>query len=1256
MAMNFAQKTRTRVILRSDGRRRGAALVLVLSVLVLLAGLVVAIFYTSQSDRQSASLFAGSFEAKSLAETSVNLVIAQITDATRQTGRAWISQPGLIRTFTGNRVPETNYRLYSWADLRPNGRFDPFSALNAVPADWRQRKAFFVDLNEPTPDPNAPSDPSRDKYPILYPPNLTASSGGGNVAGYKVSDASVPGGTTGNAVPMPVQWLYVLRDGKVNSATAGASGSEVVISGASASNPIVGRIAFWTDDESAKVNVNTAAGGLFWTPPWFQTSKEYRAGTNTPYGFGFSQPVKNEFQRYPGHPARTALRAVFPELTWSEIYRITPRILGGGSANGEVQLSDTVPILQDTDRLYASLGELRFNAMKILTGARGERAGEFSSLSDPEEWLAMVEKRKGFLTASSRSPELTLFGNPRVVAWPLPASTSPDDRTALDKLIAFCSTITSGGNSHPFYFTRGDAASSNADINISRNRELYAYLQRLTSSPVPGVSGAAFADSSKYGALGRDQILTEIFDYIRSTNIQDIQLPDTKWFSRSSIIAPTKWDAGNGATSGFGRTLALRQVGFQFICTADAANPDSNRAPGDPAAGSIKENLSLAAGGKLLANQRRIQALFHIELFSPSAGFKQFALAPAIRVRGLDGMTLGTTLTAPQSLGFPGGTTPPATPPPGIDLSSYPGSFGGTGGALNYRWLFTKVENNARSAHDMRPTASLPGNAAGYPYVSVPVTLTIDPNSPEMNLSGGSLTIKIFSDSTLATLLNTVVVNIDPVTLPVPMLHPNNKHYWAFHRSGIFGDRNPPGRFETDQAGVDSPFHTPPRSDMPGYGETTLITRYDTVQTYILPHGDYRALFAPAATSLKTFIPVPDPGPTGLSSRHRHFLSDHGYSYGVYGFYPGTTFTPDVAVNWTTHFAPPIRRRADYPATLTAPWTFGDWDMGSPMTTTDGPLINKPDEGNLFRGNDVNNPFATDYSDANAGYNYNYGTDYHSANRQIPSAVMFGSLPTGLIAGQPWQTLLFRPDPGGHPGAEDPADHLLLDLFWMPIVEPYAISEPFSTAGKVNLNYQMIPFTYIERSTALRAVLQDEGLVAVPEDRWPNGFGKSWSNTIQQNREFHQSINTEETLAPLRSKFSGGEVFLTASEVTQIPLVPNEAGVTSAGMPAFWAAHRLTGENIQERAYATIYPRLTTKSNVFNVHYRVQVLKKKPGSVPTVWDEGKDALVAENRGNTIVERFIDMNRADIPDFAVAPSASAEDFFRFRILSTKQFNP
>jgi hypothetical protein len=45
-------------------------------------------------------------------------------------------------------------------------------------------------------------------------------------------------------------------------------------------------------------------------------------------------------------------------------------------------------------------------------------------------------------------------------------------------------------------------------------------------------------------------------------------------------------------------------------------------------------------------------------------------------------------------------------------------------------------------------------------------------------------------------------------------------------------------------------------------------------------------------------------------------------------------------------------------------------------------------------------------------------------------------------------------------------------------------------------------------------------------------------------------------------------------------------------MAAFWNGNRLTGDNLREKPYVDLYSRVTTKSNVFNVHIRVQSLKK----------------------------------------------------------------
>ena len=53
----------------------------------------------------------------------------------------------------------------------------------------------------------------------------------------------------------------------------------------------------------------------------------------------------------------------------------------------------------------------------------------------------------------------------------------------------------------------------------------------------------------------------------------------------------------------------------------------------------------------------------------------------------------------------------------------------------------------------------------------------------------------------------------------------------------------------------------------------------------------------------------------------------------------------------------------------------------------------------------------------------------------------------------------------------------------MPVVEPYPISEPLSTAGRINMNYQMTPVQlYQAQHRAARAVLKAEQMTVIPDN------------------------------------------------------------------------------------------------------------------------------------------------------------------------------
>lgn len=421
--------------------------------------------------------------------------------------------------------------------------------------------------------------------------------------------------------------------------------------------------------------------------------------------------------------------------------------------------------------------------------------------------------------------------------------------------------------------------------------------------------------------------------------------------------------------------------------------------------------------------------------------------------------------------------------------------------------------------------------------------------------------------------------------------------------------------------------------------------------------------------------------------------------------------------------------------------SYGDFDNGI-GNARDGPYINKPDEGNFFM---ANFRLWSETKRYRSGYFFDTFLNsedwrsgiYMTPNRMIASPVTFGSLPTGVWPGgtttsraldntsisydqgKPWQTLLFRPyaqssvvgkpvGGQGHPGDNNPRDHNLLDLFCMPVVEPYAISEPLSVAGRINLNYQIMPFTNIRRATGMHAVLKGEFITAIPngdvnraktfrssgQGDWGSSQGFKFHDEQTSRKFWHRPINVTETLVQFDEKFNGTAgganhfssnvrgLFRTASQICELHLIPDvSAGVSSDGedlpsatmtgytaanrqdqMDNFWRSHSSTGDNTRERPYGNIYARVTTRSNTFRVHMRAQVVRKARSTEPDTFDSTRDAVVADYRGSTLIERYIDPTDTTnpIPDYGAATNPLSlpplETFYKFRTLETKRFSP
>jgi len=1163
-------------------RPRAFALVVILFTIVFAAILVIGLFALGQNRTRASSLGLSVLDTDIAAETALNIVQTQIREATSQgisaSGTAtetWASQPGALRTYNTSGTLTGVFKLYSSDTMKTTSA--AFSAAD-VPAGWRDRPDEFVDLNEPV---------KRDAlwlYPIANPDSLTT------VAGFSSSRTQTAGVDWDDRLAMPVRWLYLSADGSVSPDPA-------------AGDPVA-RIAFWTDDESCKINVNTASAtnaDSYWDIPRGTLKYDVRE-------LALKQPAQNEFNRYPGHPATVSLTTVFPDLAnqgnaWLQtLINATPRYQWGGSANGTVTIGSTrTPILNTKeDRLYATMDEFLYTP------------GRTTQLNLTEEKL---DQSRFFLTASSRSSELNLFGQPRVTIWPVHATDDTQHRTAFDQLIAFCSTIGAPGAQRGYFFLRSDALSQTADWNIPQNQDVFGYLRTLTSRDIPGFGGNF---ENKYDSVGggvtgeRDQILTEIFDLIRCANLNetysgvpngyqgfttmlrnhitgdathmDRAAADQNTYAGAGFVLPIVTPYGRGA----GRVPVISEVGLWFIQTVG-----SGTAP-PPTPPKIQPGL-------IIETNTPMQGLMP---WQPVQRSVQVAVSPNGPLPLINGVALPTG----------NGPTSNYGPNSGLGDSQ---TLGGTNG---WAWLMA-LANTMGDPNDLLVRT---GDAIPAPDDKIVIT-------------GGFLEIRLLSNGSIFQTYQIEIPSADIPLIPSPVVAApittgNRIGREGWMRRDPYSNRQP------------------------------TFWPEDVVQSVALNDGDARI-----AAYLEAV-------PVGFFAAHQNFgthrfahgfrtefgSTENGSSNGdivsiVYGSRPNPTLLGDGRPVALTQSAQP-----DIPVGITslrnAGWD-GDFDNGY-GAIIDGAYLGKSDEGAL------NWKIQTNEAD-DAPYFHPYwklGDGLFSPLRQMPSAVAFGSLPTGVKRtaeayedgtpnlAAPWRTLVFCPNPANpnHFGlTQDPPDHLMLDLFTMPVVEPYAISEPFSTAGRLNMNCQIVPFSHIQRYTPMHAALAAQKIVALP-----NSAASIYKTTLTRNANdsltTRLEVNIPATLEQWEEKFAAGEIFRSATEICEQFLVPN--GATLAQVRGnWWNDYQLTGDNSRERPYATLYPLLTTRSSTFTMHFRAQAVKRQPN--------GSLSVLAEKRGSQLFERSLDPADPKIGIGQVDPNErSLEPYFRFRTLLTKKFDP
>lgn len=207
-------------------KNSGAALVITLAVLVIMAIMVVSLSDIMRIERGAARSHVEKARAEILARIPMDHVLGTLEAQTTDTTRNWISQPG---------------QLVASQPSQSGGSSKILPVSTPVP----------LSSGAPATSPTSSKQP-----PYFQPANLNIALFGaqsniitGALPPHLITEDPDPANSN-NALPMLLNWIYVRQDGSEDVSPQPDT--------TSTANPIVGRYAYWTDDESSKVNYNLA--------------------------------------------------------------------------------------------------------------------------------------------------------------------------------------------------------------------------------------------------------------------------------------------------------------------------------------------------------------------------------------------------------------------------------------------------------------------------------------------------------------------------------------------------------------------------------------------------------------------------------------------------------------------------------------------------------------------------------------------------------------------------------------------------------------------------------------------------------------------------------------------------------------------------------------------------------------------------------------------------------------------------------------
>ena len=202
-------------------------------------------------------------------------------------------------------------------------------------------------------------------------------------------------------------------------------------------------------------------------------------------------------------------------------------------------------------------------------------------------------------------------------------------------------------------------------------------------------------------------------------------------------------------------------------------------------------------------------------------------------------------------------------------------------------------------------------------------------------------------------------------------------------------------------------------------------------------------------------------------------------------------------------------------------------------------------------------------------------------------------------------------------------DWALLDLFQIPVVNPAGGTSGGSTIGRINPNSptSLFPWTDVSRTAPLAAVFQ--GLrVNQDLDQTTGAFSGGTEITAADAIEIAEGIGAHLTTL--------GRPFMMAAEIANVPAI---AALSKNIGPLSGPAVSVMNDVVRQAV-----GNLSTTTSVFSIWVVGQSVRKRPGNTDYGVFQAGDVVLAESRRRIVVERFLDLGLDGLPGNLNNPGA------------------